>query len=92
VNEPDLLINGQVVGEDGHGIGQALVTVEGSVNFPEIAMIADDVGNFSVRLPPGDCTLQATAPDQRHGSLKICPQSGAAYRIIVRWTGNERHS
>tara|TARA_R110000868_G_scaffold82984_10_gene234350 strand:- start:679 stop:933 length:255 start_codon:yes stop_codon:yes gene_type:complete len=84
VNEPDLLINGQVVGEDGHGIGQALVTVEGSVNFPEIAIIADDVGNFSVRLPPGDCTLQATAPDQRHGSLKICPQSGAVYRIIVR--------
>ena len=84
MNEPDLLIKGQVVGEDGHGIGQALVTVEGSVNFPEIAMITDDAGNFSVRLPLGDCTLQASAPDQRHGSLKICPQSGVSFRIIVR--------
>jgi hypothetical protein len=39
-----------------------IVIVSGSVPMPEIALLSDDAGRFSLRLPPGVFTLRAHGP------------------------------
>jgi hypothetical protein len=52
--------NGRVVDASGAPVPNALVTiVESTVPMPEIALMADQDGRFSLRLPPGRFTLRA---------------------------------
>lgn len=51
---------GRVVDVGGAPVPRAhIVIVAGSVPMPEIALVSDDLGRFSLRLPPGVFTLQA---------------------------------
>jgi hypothetical protein len=54
---------GRVVDASGAPVPQAhIVIVAGSVPMPEIALLTDDAGRFSLRLPPGVFTLRAHGP------------------------------
>jgi hypothetical protein len=54
---------GQVVDAHGAPVPDALITiVAGTVSLPEIALMADAEGRFTLRLPDGRFTLRA------HGS------------------------
>lgn len=52
--------SGRVVDADGRPVAHAyIVIVDGPEPMPEIALLADEVGRFSVLLPPGRWTLRA---------------------------------
>lgn len=54
---------GRVVDAGGSPVPRAhIVVVAGSVPMPEIALLSDDAGRFSLRLPPGIFTLRAHGP------------------------------
>ena len=54
---------GRVVDAGGAPIPNApIVIVAGSVPMPEIALLSDQDGRFSLRLPPGTFRLRAHGP------------------------------
>jgi hypothetical protein len=54
---------GRVVDRDGSPVPHArIVIVAAPVPMPEIALVADEQGRFSLRLPPGAFTLRAHGP------------------------------
>jgi hypothetical protein len=56
------------------------VIAAGSVPMPEIALLSDEAGRFSVRLPPGAFTLRAHGPP---GTGEAEVEEGPADREIV---------
>ena len=57
---PPSALNGRVVDAGGAAVPDARVAiVAGSVPVPEIALVCDGQGRFSLRLPRGVFTLQA---------------------------------
>lgn len=58
-----------------------IVIAAGSVPMPEIALLADDDGCFSVRLPPGVFTLRAHGPTGT-GEVEVGGKS-AHHEIVI---------
>ena len=57
---PPAELFGRVVDSTGAPVPHArIVIVSGSMPMPEIALVADGEGRFSLRLPPGVFTLRA---------------------------------
>jgi hypothetical protein len=55
--------SGRVVDRTGAPVPDALVAiVASSVPMPEIALVSDYAGRFTLRLPPGNFTLRASGP------------------------------
>jgi hypothetical protein len=55
--------SGRVVDGGGVPVPNAYIAiVAGSVPMPEIALLSDQDGRFSLRLPPGSFTLRAHGP------------------------------
>jgi hypothetical protein len=54
---------GRVVDAAGLPVPHAQVVIAAAaVPMPEIALLSDEAGRFSVRLPPGTCVLRAHGP------------------------------
>lgn len=77
-------VAGQVVDADGHPVPDArLVIVAGTVPVPEIALLSDADGRFSLRLPPGVFTLRAHGPAGT-GALEVTsPPSDGEARVVI---------
>lgn len=72
---------GRVVDAAGAPVPDAhIVIAAASVPMPEIALLSDEAGRFSVRLPPGAFTLRAHGPP---GSGEAEVPAGPADREIV---------
>lgn len=72
---------GRVVDAAGAPVPHAhIVIASGSVPMPEIALLSDEEGRFSVRLPPGAFTLRAHGPP---GTGEAEAGEGPADREIV---------
>ena len=64
---------GRVVDASGAPVPHAhIVIVAGSVPMPEIALLSDEAGHFSVRLPQGVFTLRAHGPSGT-GEVEVEP-------------------
>lgn len=80
---------GRVVDAAGLPVPDATVAiVAGSVPTPEIALLADGAGRFSLRLPPGIFTLRAHGPSvtgpAATGEAEVrSPPPGGEARIVV---------
>jgi len=77
---------GYVVNTDGSPVPAAMIVfVESSVVMPEIALLADDDGQFIVRLPAGSFTLRAYGPAGETGeaSLVVDPPRAEEITIVV---------
>ena len=74
---------GRVVDGDGHPVPDArVVIVAGSVPMPEIALLCDGDGRFSLRLPAGRFTLRAHGPAGT-GEVEVeAPSAGEAGIVI----------
>ena len=76
---------GRVVDAAGRPVPHAHVVITaGSVPMPEIALLSDEAGRFSVRLPPGAFTLRAHGPP---GTGEAEVEEGPADREIVITVG-----
>ena len=76
---------GQVVDASGVPVpGAHVVIVAGSVPMPEIALLCDDAGRFSLRLPPGAFTLRAHGPT---GTGEVEAEGGPSDDEIVIMIG-----
>jgi hypothetical protein len=63
---------GRVVDADGRVVGGALVTVvSASTPVPEIALVTEQDGSFSLGLPAGRFRLRANTVDARSGEAEI---------------------
>lgn len=72
---------GRVVDSTGAPVPHArIVIASGSVPMPEIALVADGEGRFSLRLPPGVFTLRAHA-EVRTGEVAV--QAPADDEIVL---------
>lgn len=72
---------GRVVDAAGAPVPHAYIVIAaGSVPMPEIALLSDEAGRFSVRLPPGAFTLRAHGPP---GTGEAEVVAGPADREIV---------
>jgi hypothetical protein len=70
---------GRVVDADGQVVAGALVTiVSASAPVPEIALVTDEDGSFSLGLPRGRFRLRASTVDQRSGEAEIDSATEAA--------------
>ena len=59
----------------------SIVFVASSVPMPEIALLADEDGRFTVRLPAGRFTLRAYGPEGATGDVDL--ESGTDTEEIV---------
>jgi hypothetical protein len=74
---------GRVVDTDGAPVPEAVVViVAGSVPMPEIALLCDGDGRFTLRLPSGAFTLRAHGPGGTGEAEVRSPPSGDV-RIVV---------
>ena len=73
-----------MVDADGGPVPDATVAiVAGSVPTPEIALLADDEGRFSLRLPPGVFTLRAHGPPGAgEAEVKSPPAAGDVVIVV----------
>jgi carboxypeptidase family protein len=79
--EGDTARSGRVVDADGAAVPGALVTiVESTVPMPEIALVCDNGGRFTVRLPPGRFVLRAHGAG---GSGDAAVESPADDEIVI---------
>jgi hypothetical protein len=63
---------GRVVDEDGRFVAGAFVTVvSGTTPVPELALVTEDDGTFSIGLPQGRFRLRANTADARSGEAEI---------------------
>jgi hypothetical protein len=77
---------GRVVDADGAPVpGAQVVIVVSSVPMPEIALVSDANGSFSLRLPAGRFTLRAHGPGGTSGAVEVegAPDTGGIV-IVVR--------
>jgi hypothetical protein len=75
---------GRVVGTDGAPVPEAVVViVAGSVPMPEIALLCDTDGRFSLRLPEGAFTLRAHGSGRTGEAEVQSPPSGGETRIVL---------
>lgn len=75
---------GRVVDADGAPVPEAVVViVAGSVPMPEIALLCDDDGRFSLRLPEGVFTLRAHGQGRTGEAEVRSPQSDGEFRIVL---------
>lgn len=73
---------GQVVNAQGVPVaGAKIAIIVGAAPMPEIALLSDDQGRFSLRLPPGRFVLRAHGPDGATGEAPI--EAGPNNREIV---------
>jgi len=74
--------SGRVVDAVGAPVpGAQIVIVDSSVPMPEIALVSDANGYFSLRLPEGRFTLRAHAPGGSSGEVEV--EGGANPHGIV---------
>jgi hypothetical protein len=65
-------VRGEVVDGDGRPVpAVAVVVIEGTVPVPEIALLTDDAGRFSLRLPSGRFTIEAHGPSEMKGRTTV---------------------
>lgn len=63
---------GRVVDADGASVpGAQIAIVLSSVPMPEIALVSDANGSFSLRLPAGRFTLRAHGPGGATGEVEV---------------------
>lgn len=75
---------GRVVDADGTAVPEALVViVAGSVPMPEIALLCDSEGHFSLRLPEGMFTLRAHGQGRTGEAEVRSPPSDGEFRIVL---------
>ena len=76
---------GRVVDADGAPVPAQVVIVVSSVPMPEIALVSDANGSFSLRLPAGRFTLRAHGPGGTSGAVEVegAPDTGGIV-IVVR--------
>lgn len=75
---------GRVVDATGAAVTDAVVSVvSGSAPTPEIAVLTDEAGGFSLGLPAGRYTVRAIAPDGASGSIEFHTDE-ARLEIVVR--------
>lgn len=75
-------VRGRVVDKTGAAVdGALIVVIAGSVPVPEMALVADGEGHFSVRLPVGRFTLQARGGDGSSGTTEV--ETGSASPEVV---------
>ena len=76
-------IAGVVVDASGRPVPDATVTVvESTSPVPELALLTDDAGRFSLRLPSGRFTLEAHGPNDTKGRQTV-EVSGAEVRTRI---------
>lgn len=65
-------VQGVVVDREGRPVAEAtIVVVEGTSPVPEIALVADSAGRFTLRLPRGRFTLEARGDGTAKGQTTI---------------------
>ncbi len=79
-------LTGRVVDVSGAPVPDARVAiVGGSVPVPEIALLCDSQGRFSLRLPPGVFTLRAHGPAATgEVDVRSPPSNGEVLIVIDR--------
>jgi len=78
------VVAGRVVDGGGAAVPDARVMiVAGSVPMPEIALLADAQGRFSLRLPPGVFTLAAYGATGS-GQAEVTSPARGEVRIVIR--------
>jgi hypothetical protein len=77
---------GRVVDTDGHVVAGALVTIVSSTApVPEIALVTEEDGSFSLGLPDGRFRLRANTADERSGEADIDSAAEASHdETIIR--------
>jgi hypothetical protein len=79
----DTEIIGRVVDDRGAPVPNALVALPaGTAPVPEIALVSDAHGRFSLRLPPGQFTLSAHA-EQGSGQIDVETSTGSRPGEVV---------
>jgi hypothetical protein len=75
---------GRVVDPHGAPVPEAVVAiVAGSVPMPEIALLCDGDGRFSLRLPEGAFTLRAHSPGGTGEAEVRSPPPSGEVRIVL---------
>lgn len=75
---------GRVVDDNGVPIsGAPIVIVASSVPMPEIALVSDAHGAFSLKLPAGRFTLRAQGPRGTSGEIEVEGTPGTGMIVIV---------
>jgi hypothetical protein len=81
---------GRVVDPDGAPVPEAVVViVAGSVPMPEIGLLCDGDGRFSLRLTEGVFTLRAHGPAGTGEAAVRSPPSSGEVRIVLGQSGGE---
>ena len=76
-------VKGIVVNREGRAVaGATIVVVEGTSPVPEIALVCDAVGHFSLQLPSGRFTLEARGDGASRGQMTI-DVAGAPVETLV---------
>lgn len=77
--------HGRVLDSTGAPVkGALIVIVSGTVPMPEIALVSDENGEFSLRLPPGKFRLRAQGAGGKVGEAEVSgPQSIADINITI---------
>lgn len=64
--------HGRVLDTTGAPVMGALIVIDsGTVPMPEIALLSDENGEFSLRLPPGKFTLRAQGSGGKVGAAEV---------------------
>jgi hypothetical protein len=77
------LIKGTVEDQQGLPVAEALIAVEsGTAPYPDMAILSDEEGNFSIHLPSGHFLLGAHSPEGGYGTVEC--DSDADEHLLIR--------